>query len=94
MSLRHTLRRIKNSKGSGLIGLRGNAKLVALLMTIVNRVKNVTKNHVLNLVVVGVQRQFAQKVDTVTLMTKFAFYLVNLIRIVLVAINALRVANV
>ena len=76
--------------------LRGNANLNALMMTIANgkNVKNVTKGFVLNLVKVGVLLQLAQKAHTVTLMTKLAFYLVNLIRIVMMAIDALRVANV
>jgi len=76
--------------------MRGNANLNALMMTIANKknVKNVTKDFVLNLVKVGVLLQFAQEAHTVTLMTKLAFFLVNLIRIVLVATNALRVANV
>ena len=68
--------------------LRGNANLVALMMTIANRVKNVINKNVLDLVKVGALWQFAQKVNTVTMTTKFAFYLVNLIKIVLVAINA------
>ena len=42
----------------------------------------------LDLVKVGALWQFAQKANTVTMTTKFAFYLVNLIKIVLVAINA------
>ena len=48
----------------------------------------------LDLVKVGALWQFAQKANTVTMTTKFAFYLVNLIRIVRMAIDALRVANV
>ena len=65
-------------------------------MTIANgkNVKNVTKGFVLNLVKVGVLLQLAQKTDTVTLMTKFVFFLVNLIRIAMMAIDALRMANV
>ena len=65
--------------------LRENANLVVQIIMIANGVKNVIKKDVLVLVKV---MQFAQKGDTVTLMTKFAFYLANLIKIVLVAINA------
>jgi len=74
--------------------LRGNANLVALLMTIAKGVKNAINKNVYNVVTVGVLWQFAQKENTVTMTTKFAFYLVNLIRIVMMAIDALRVANV
>ena len=72
--------------------LRGNANLVALMMTIANGEKIVIKDHV-NLLV-EMEFQVAQKADTVTLITMFAFYLVNLIGIVLVTINALNVAIV
>ena len=65
--------------------LWGNVNLVAQIIMIANGVKNVIKKDVLVLVKVI---QFAQEADTVTLMTKFAFYNVNLIKIVLVAINA------
>ena len=59
-------------------------------MIIANRVKSVMTNLVFRLV----KMEFAQKICIVTLMTEFAFYLVNLIRIVMMAIDALRVANV
>ena len=68
--------------------LRGNANLVALLMTIAKGVKNAINKSVLDVVTVGALWQFAQEANTVTLMTKFALDLVNMIRIVLVAINA------
>ena len=63
----------------------GNVNLVAQIIMIANGVKNVIKKDVLNLVKV---MQFAQEANTVTLMTKFVFYLANMIKIVLVAINA------
>ena len=63
---------------------RENVKLVAQMMIIAKRVKNVMTNLVFRLV----KMEFAQKICTVTLMTKFAFYHANLIRIVLVGTNA------
>ena len=72
--------------------LRANANLVVLMMTIANGEKIVIKENVKN--PVKMEFQVAQKADTVTLITMFAFYLVNLIRIVLVTINALNVAIV
>ena len=53
-------------------------------MIIANRVKSVMTNLVFRLV----KMEFAQKICTVTLMTQFAFYHANLIRIVLVVIDA------
>ena len=55
---------------------------------------NGVKNVMNNLVLVLVMMEFALKICIATLMTEFAFYLVNLIRIVRMAIDALRVANV
>ena len=54
-------------------------------MIIANRVKSVMTNLVFRLV----KMEFAQKICTVTLMTEFAFYHANLIRIVLVTTDAL-----
>ena len=54
------------------------------MMIIANREKNVMTN----LVFLLVMMQSAQILRTVTLMTKFAFYHVNLIKIVLVGTNA------
>ena len=50
---------------------------------------NGVKNVMSNLVLVLVKMEFALKICTVTSMTEFAFCLVNLMKIVLVAINAL-----
>ena len=61
-------------------------------MMIANGVKYVIEEDVL--ILVCPKNQFAQKANTVILMTKLAFYHADLIRIVPVAINALRVANV
>ena len=63
---------------------RENAKLVAQMIIIVNRVKNV----MINLVLILVKMEFAQKICTVTLMKEFAFHHANLIRVVLVVIDA------
>ena len=53
-------------------------------MIIANRVKSVMNNLAFRLV----KMEFAQKICTVTLMMQFAFYHANLIRIVLVVIDA------
>ena len=63
---------------------RENVELVAQRMIIANRVKNVMTNLVFRLV----KTEFAQKICTVTLMKEFAFHHANLIRIVLVVIDA------
>ena len=69
-----------------------NAYLVVLMMTIANGEKIVIKENV-NLPV-KMEFQVAQKANTVILITMFAFYLVSLIRIVVLTINALNVAIV
>ena len=66
--------------------------MVALMMTIANEEKIVIKENVKN--PVKMEFQVAQKADTVILITMFAFYLVSLIRIVVLNINALNVAIV
>ena len=72
--------------------MRGNVNLVALMMTIANEEKIVIKENVKN--PVKMEFQVAQKADTVILITMFAFYLVSLIRIVVLTINALNMAIV
>ena len=67
-------------------------QMVALMMTIANEEKIVIKENVKN--PVKMEFQVAQKADTVILITMFAFYLVSLIRIVVLNINALNVAIV